>query len=113
MHKSARILASLTLAALGCSNGSDTNGSTAAGGSGGATSSSATTGTGGATSSSATGGTGGTGGGGGPNCTPPEVACGDVCAVLNADPAHCGACGHDCLGGACVGAKCQPVILAD
>ncbi len=28
------------------------------------------------------------------------------------DPRHCGACGHDCLGGACVGGRCQPVLLA-
>jgi hypothetical protein len=29
------------------------------------------------------------------------------------DPRHCGACGHDCLGGACQAGACQPVALAD
>lgn len=24
---------------------------------------------------------------------------------------HCGACGHDCLGGACKGGACQPVVI--
>jgi hypothetical protein len=28
------------------------------------------------------------------------------------DPAHCGACGHDCLGGACLAGQCQPVVIA-
>ncbi|WP_394831886.1 DUF5050 domain-containing protein [Pendulispora rubella] len=26
---------------------------------------------------------------------------------------HCGACGHDCLGGACQGGFCQPILLAE
>jgi len=26
--------------------------------------------------------------------------------------AHCGACGHDCLGGACADGRCQPVVVA-
>jgi hypothetical protein len=29
------------------------------------------------------------------------------------NPLHCGACGHDCLEGTCVGSLCQPVKLAD
>ncbi len=29
------------------------------------------------------------------------------------DPRHCGACRHDCLGGACAGDRCLPVLLAD
>jgi hypothetical protein len=28
------------------------------------------------------------------------------------DPLNCGSCGHDCLGGACAGGMCQPVVLA-
>ena len=27
------------------------------------------------------------------------------------DPANCGACNHDCLGGACVGGACQPTVF--
>lgn len=36
------------------------------------------------------------------------TGCGDV----SADPANCGACGHDCLGGACSAGVCQPIVLA-
>ena len=35
------------------------------------------------------------------------------CCFGPSDPANCGACGHDCLGGACVAGVCQPVLLAD
>lgn len=38
--------------------------------------------------------------------------CGGSCAQTQTDPANCGACGHDCLGGTCVGGVCQPVVLA-
>jgi hypothetical protein len=31
---------------------------------------------------------------------------------LNTDGKNCGACGHDCLGGACSAGACQPVVLA-
>jgi len=34
-------------------------------------------------------------------------------SMLGEDPYHCGACGHSCLGGACVAGKCQPVLLSD
>jgi hypothetical protein len=37
-----------------------------------------------------------------------EASCGDV----QNDPLSCGSCGHDCLGGGCVGGVCQPVTLA-
>jgi hypothetical protein len=36
--------------------------------------------------------------------------CPDVDA--SSDPKNCGACGHDCLGGACTSGKCQPLKLA-
>jgi hypothetical protein len=38
------------------------------------------------------------------------LACG---ADLQSDPLHCGACDHDCLGGACEGGACRAVVLAD
>lgn len=37
----------------------------------------------------------------------PEGGCGDV----RSSSAHCGRCGHSCLGGACVDGGCQPVAL--
>src|SRR5688572_31922433 len=45
---------------------------------------------------------------GGPDAT--TTTCDGV--DLTSDAKHCGACSHDCLGGACVGSKCQPVELA-
>jgi hypothetical protein len=52
----------------------------------------------------------------GPPCPPGWGDCNgnraDGCeADLSADPAHCGACGHDCLGGACTASRCQPVLI--
>jgi hypothetical protein len=41
-----------------------------------------------------------------------------LCSALNScvdttlDGKNCGACGHDCLGGACASGQCQPVLLA-
>jgi hypothetical protein len=59
-------------------------------------------------------GDGGGGTGGGTVCTPPTADC-DAdpgCETdLDTDATSCGACGHDCLGGECVGAMCQPVVL--
>ena len=46
---------------------------------------------------------------------PPFDATGDgptVCGSVTSDPKNCGRCGHDCLGGACQGGLCQPVVLA-
>ncbi len=31
---------------------------------------------------------------------------------VSSDPKSCGRCGHDCLGGACVNNRCQPVVLS-
>jgi hypothetical protein len=36
---------------------------------------------------------------------------GACCGDTTSDPKNCGSCGHDCLGGACQGGKCQPVVL--
>jgi hypothetical protein len=51
------------------------------------------------------GGSGGQGGAGG-------AMCDDAAPERASDPASCGRCGHDCLGGGCVLGKCQPVALA-
>jgi hypothetical protein len=43
----------------------------------------------------------------------PEGAADAGCdGAYDSDPANCGACGHGCLGGACVAGQCQPVLLA-
>lgn len=43
----------------------------------------------------------------------PDSSDGAACqADLATDPKHCGACGHDCLDGACSAGKCQPFVLA-
>jgi hypothetical protein len=59
-------------------------------------------------------GDGGTGDGGG---TGDAGACaselGANPTMLLADPANCGACGHDCLGGSCTSGLCQPSALGD
>lgn len=36
---------------------------------------------------------------------------GASCGDTSADPQHCGACGHSCLGGACQAGVCQPTIV--
>ena len=35
------------------------------------------------------------------------------CSDLKSDPNNCGACGHDCLGGACSNSVCQPALVVD
>lgn len=35
-----------------------------------------------------------------------------ICGDIQSDPRNCGACGHDCIGGACIAGACQPVVLA-
>ncbi len=39
----------------------------------------------------------------------PAPPCDD--SKLQTDPRHCGRCGHDCLGGACIGGKCESVVV--
>ena len=34
------------------------------------------------------------------------------CTSTFTDPFNCGACGHDCLGGACNAGQCQPFVIA-
>jgi hypothetical protein len=40
------------------------------------------------------------------------TSCAGVCVDPASDPNNCGACGHSCQGGACMGATCQPLTLA-
>jgi hypothetical protein len=61
---------------------------------------------GGAGSSTTTGTGANDGGGGG---MPPTC---DETTDLTSDSENCGACGHSCLGGACVAGDCTPVVLA-
>jgi hypothetical protein len=57
---------------------------------------------------STTGPGSGGGGSGGNGGAPPCAG-----ANLDEDAKNCGACGHDCLGGACAAGHCQPVMLYD
>lgn len=98
--------------AAGCSSGSSSGGPNGSGGSGG---SGATGGSGGSGASAGAGGSagsnpqGGAGGQGGSAGTGGGSPCGDT----QTDPKNCGACGHDCLGGACQAGMCQPEVLRD
>ena len=80
-------------------------GSGAHGGVGGSSSmgTGGTAGTGGTSSQAGAGGsgTGGIGGAGGTT----------TCTNTTTDALNCGGCGHSCLGGACAGGICQPLLL--
>jgi hypothetical protein len=41
-------------------------------------------------------------------CAASLTNCSGDCVDLTSDPQHCGACGHDCMGGLCTASKCQP-----
>lgn len=45
---------------------------------------------------------------GGCVCGEGALKCADTCANPKNDPKNCGACGHDCLQGACLEGQCQP-----
>jgi len=47
-----------------------------------------------------------------PTCDTGRVACGEICVDTAGDARHCGACGHDCLGGACQAGVCQVATIA-
>lgn len=50
----------------------------------------------------------------GTSCTAPLADCdgNGSCETSTAtEPKHCGVCGHDCGGGACVGGRCQPQMI--
>jgi hypothetical protein len=49
-------------------------------------------------------------GGGGSDASDATPSCPD--ASFQSDPRHCGACGHDCLGGTCNEGRCAPTALA-
>ena len=57
---------------------------------------------------SGAGGAGGSGGVGGGAGSGGAAGC---AADLETDPAHCGACDHSCLGNACSGGVCDPIVL--
>ncbi|AKT39428.1 hypothetical protein [Chondromyces crocatus] len=99
-------------------NGVGGNGVGGSGGDGGAGAGGAGAGVGGAgVGGAGVGGAGGSGGGSA-TCVAPMAECdGNSATVCETDTTasseHCGACGHSCLGGACLAGTCQPVVLAD
>lgn len=78
-------------------------------------------GSGGGAGAAGAGGGGGAGGGSDAGdavapCTAPSAECdgnpATVCETdLDSSAQHCGACGHDCLGGSCSAGMCQPTTL--
>jgi len=46
-------------------------------------------------------------------CEAPRQICEKTCVDIAASSNHCGLCGHDCGGGACIAGECQPVLIAD
>lgn len=47
-----------------------------------------------------------------PSADSTPVDAGACSTSLSSDPANCGSCGHDCLGGTCTNSQCQPIVLA-
>jgi hypothetical protein len=52
------------------------------------------------------------GGSDGSSCEGGQAACGTTCVDTQTDARNCGSCGHDCLGGTCTSAVCQPFTIA-
>jgi hypothetical protein len=50
--------------------------------------------------------------GGAIDCDADLEACNGTCVDRDKDPKNCGACGHDCLGGACTLGVCQAIEMA-
>lgn len=48
----------------------------------------------------------------GVQCPGSESYCAGTCVDLAGDGANCGACGHDCGGGACSAGQCQALVVA-
>jgi hypothetical protein len=46
------------------------------------------------------------------NCGGGKTDCNGSCTDTTSDGQNCGACGHSCQGGTCLGSRCQPVTLA-
>jgi hypothetical protein len=67
---------------------------------------------GGGTDGSLAGDTPSTSDGPAPSCSTPLQVCGSTCVALESDPKNCGACGHDCLGGACLSGACLAFVFA-
>jgi hypothetical protein len=45
-------------------------------------------------------------------CGDAQMLCQGACSDPTTDRHNCGACGHDCQGGACMGSACQPLSIA-
>ena len=96
-------------ASAGAGNTAGNAGAAGSGGGAGAAGASGAAGIGGEGGAGASGGTGGQAGGGTAGSSGTGGGCGDT----SSDPANCGSCGHDCLGGACESGLCQPVVLRE
>jgi len=107
-QRNVSILAVLTFTGLAACGSADESGSGAGAMGAGATGASdaTTTAMGGSSTTTSSDGSGGS------NATGGAAGSGGCTADLQTSATHCGACGHDCLGGTCVAGSCQPVVLA-
>jgi hypothetical protein len=49
---------------------------------------------------------------GDPSCPPGQARCDGTCVDIATTAAHCGRCGHDCVGGNCAAGACEAVQIA-